>query len=114
MLYADVVSELEWIEATLRDLHCIMEGLPDILKLGWTFDEPMDEVRLAVMGMQRANLAITAVSIRFALVSFNKSLTKDRPTTRRNSNKARCRLMLSVRSWERKHMRPYHVSVWTI
>lgn len=54
------------------ELDAIMQGLPDILKLGWTFDEAMDEVRLAVMGMQRANLAITAVSIRFALVSLVK------------------------------------------
>jgi hypothetical protein len=68
--YEDVEAELQWIDTALLELDEIMQFLPDILKLGWTFDEPMDEIRLAVMGMQRANLAITAVSIRFALVSL--------------------------------------------
>jgi hypothetical protein len=71
----DIDAELRWIPTAQAALDDIMQNLPDILKLGWTFDEPMDEQRLAVMGMQRANLAITAVSIRFALADYKAELT---------------------------------------
>ena len=65
----EITREQEWIVTANSEVDIIMDGLPDVLKMGWTIDEDMDEVRLAVMGMQRANMAITAVSIRFALVS---------------------------------------------
>jgi hypothetical protein len=66
----EIANELNWIQRANGEVDAIMHGLPDVLKMGWTVDEAMDEVRLAVMGMQRANMAITAVSIRFALVSL--------------------------------------------
>jgi hypothetical protein len=68
MTAAEIASEVEWIASANAEVDGIMRGLPEVLKMGWTVDEDMDEVRLAVMGMQRANMAITAVSIRFALV----------------------------------------------
>lgn len=72
----EVTSELDWIQRANGEVDGIMAGLPDVLRMGWTVDETLDEVRLAVMGMQRANMAITAVSIRFALVSALESASR--------------------------------------
>lgn len=106
---AEVETELRWIENSLRELESIMEALPDILKLGWALDEPMDDIRLAVMGMQRANLAITEVSIRFALVSTPRDLADSSRITRPNFSRDPLRLMLNEQLWGRKHTRPYLV-----
>jgi hypothetical protein len=103
----EMEAELRWIETSLRELEQIMEGLPDILKLGWALDEPMDDIRLAVMGMQRANLAITEVSIRFALVSLKWDTTDFSRITRRNFNRDLLRWMLNEQHWGRKRTRHY-------
>lgn len=70
MTHTEITQEIEWIAGATAEVDGIMDGLPDVLKMGWAVEDSMDEIRLAVMGMQRANMAITAVSIRFALVSL--------------------------------------------
>ncbi len=58
----------EWVEKSALDVDTTMAKLPPVLQQSNTVEEGDDE-QMGVFGMQRANLLITAASVRFALVS---------------------------------------------
>lgn len=61
-------NEMHWVADAEGQVDEVMTGLPDCLRDG-VEDRKEGDTHAAVMGMQRANLSITAVSVRFALVS---------------------------------------------
>jgi hypothetical protein len=61
-------AESEWIQRAGEDVDDIIDSLPPVLRKVNPIDE-RDEERNGVFGMQRANLLVTAASVRFVLVS---------------------------------------------
>jgi hypothetical protein len=64
----DASSSLEWITKGERRVEEILRGLPDVLRPTAPLDEAMDLDD--IFSVQRANLLITAVSVKFELVSM--------------------------------------------